>query len=171
MGHKDMEEFAHYFQQSQDSNVRGQASECMALTTIYNISDTPQTVYDIRISNMRLCWVPQRMRWLNGIINSTDMSLSKLQETVKDREAWQVAIHGIAKSQKKLTEQKKKIYKDQIAFKQCGFLMLQGYCFWTSQPAQTGFCLFVFFLISSTHTAFQLSKIRLDLRFQILFNK
>ena len=45
----------------------------------------------------------QRMRWLNSIIHSMDMNFNKLQEIVKDREAWRAAVHGVTKSQTELS--------------------------------------------------------------------
>ena len=62
----------------------------------------------------------QRMRWLDGITDSMDVSLSELWEMVMDREAWRAAIHGVAKSRTRLSDQTELIDSTGRADRSCG---------------------------------------------------
>ena len=84
----------------------------------------------------------QRMRWLDGIINSMDVSLSELQEMVMDREAWRAAIHGVAKSQTRLsnwTELNWIVYESESHWVVSSSLLSHGlYSPWNSPGQNTG---------------------------------
>ena len=83
---------------------RNLTSTCVfAVGILFSIVSSCSTAITLYIFT-RVSIIGQRIRWLDDITDSMDMSLNKLQEMVRDREAWRAIIHGIAKSQTQLSD-------------------------------------------------------------------
>ena len=78
----------------------------------------------------------QRMRWLDGITDSTDMSLSKLRELVMDREAWGAAVHGVTNGQTRLSGWTGRNWLHVGVLQGCSARVLEGNGAWGAQPCQ-----------------------------------
>ena len=78
----------------------------------------------------------QRMRWLDGITDSTDMSLSKLRELVMDREAWGAAVHGVTNGQTRLSGWTGRNWLHVGVLQGCSARVLEGNGAWGARPCQ-----------------------------------